>query len=137
MQVGCFDENATQFYSAEITVALEYLHNIGIIHRSVEVLLNVRMKSCDLFGSSHPPTHCIYRDLKPENILLDESMHIRITDFGTAKIIEEGGEGQSLSSIVGNISRVHLEYLFWRGREGRGRGIGVYDKVKRINGWDG
>ena len=34
-----------------------------------------------------------YRDLKPENILLDESMHIRITDFGTAKIIEEGDDG--------------------------------------------
>ena len=60
MQVGCFDENATQFYSAEITVALEYLHNIGIIHRSVELLLNVHMKSCDLVGSSHPPTHSLY-----------------------------------------------------------------------------
>ena len=32
----------------------------------------------------------VYRDLKPENILLDESMHIRITDFGTAKIIADG-----------------------------------------------
>jgi 3-phosphoinositide dependent protein kinase-1 len=43
-----------------------------------------------------PLTLCICRDLKPENILLDESMHIRITDFGTAKIIEEGGDGESL-----------------------------------------
>ena len=33
------------------------------------------------------------RDLKPENILLGEDMHIQITDFGTAKIIENG-EGQ-------------------------------------------
>ena len=61
-------------------------------------------------------------------------MHIRITDFGTAKIIEEGGEGESLSSIVGNISRVHLENLFFGG--GGGGGIGVYDEVRRINGWD-
>ena len=60
-----------------------------------------------------PPTHLLtvfYRDLKPENILLDESMHIRITDFGTAKIIEEGGDGESLSKQaakgggVGNLS---------------------------------
>lgn len=36
----------------------------------------------------------LYRDLKPENILLDENMHIQITDFGTAKIIE-GGNGMS------------------------------------------
>jgi 3-phosphoinositide dependent protein kinase-1 len=27
------------------------------------------------------------RDLKPENILLGEDMHIRITDFGTAKVL--------------------------------------------------
>ena len=32
-KVGSFDENATQFYSAEIILALEYLHGKGIIHR--------------------------------------------------------------------------------------------------------
>lgn len=32
----------------------------------------------------------VHRDLKPENILLGEDMHIQITDFGTAKIIENG-----------------------------------------------
>ena len=31
-----------------------------------------------------------YRDLKPENILLNKKMHIQITDFGTAKILEDG-----------------------------------------------
>ena len=30
------------------------------------------------------------RDLKPENILLNNEMHIQITDFGTAKILEDG-----------------------------------------------
>ncbi|KAJ0411301.1 hypothetical protein ATCC90586_005710 [Pythium insidiosum] len=47
----------TRFYIAEVVVALEYLHNSGVIHR----------------------------DLKPENILLSESGHIKVTDFGTAK----------------------------------------------------
>ena len=31
---------------------------------------------------------CCYRDMKPENILLGDEMHIQITDFGSAKIVE-------------------------------------------------
>lgn len=61
--MGSFDDNSTQFYSAEITLALEYLHDKGVIHR----------------------------DLKPENILLDEAGHIKITDFGTAKLVVGDG----------------------------------------------
>jgi 3-phosphoinositide dependent protein kinase-1 len=30
-----------------------------------------------------------FRDLKPENILLNEQMHILITDFGSAKIVQK------------------------------------------------
>jgi len=35
--------------------------------------------------------YCVHhycRDLKPENILLSDEMHIQITDFGSAKIVE-------------------------------------------------
>ncbi|KAJ3149883.1 3-phosphoinositide dependent protein kinase-1 [Geranomyces michiganensis] len=59
-KLGCFTEDAARFYVAEIIVAVEYLHSKGIVHR----------------------------DLKPENILLDENMHIKLTDFGTAKILD-------------------------------------------------
>lgn len=48
-----YSENATRFYAAEVLVALEYLHGIGIV----------------------------YRDLKPENILIGENGHIVLTDF--------------------------------------------------------
>lgn len=31
-----------------------------------------------------------HRDLKPSNLLLDERLHIKLVDFGTAKFINEG-----------------------------------------------
>ncbi|ETW47985.1 AGC/AKT protein kinase [Plasmodium falciparum MaliPS096_E11] len=52
-----FSEETAKFYSSEIILALEYLHDLNII----------------------------YRDLKPENVLLDELGHIRLTDFGLSK----------------------------------------------------
>lgn len=59
-QHECFSPECARYYTAEIVLALEYLHSKGIIHR----------------------------DLKPENILFDENWHILITDFGSAKIVE-------------------------------------------------
>ncbi|KAM6138899.1 LOW QUALITY PROTEIN: ribosomal protein S6 kinase alpha-2 [Phoenicopterus ruber ruber] len=52
-----FTEEDVKFYLAELALALDHLHGLGII----------------------------YRDLKPENILLDEEGHIKITDFGLSK----------------------------------------------------
>ena len=31
----------------------------------------------------------LFRDLKPENILLSEDMHIKLADFGTAKLLKK------------------------------------------------
>ncbi len=50
--------DVVKFYGAEIVLALEYLHSFKIVHR----------------------------DLKPENLLLDKRGHIRLVDFGFAKV---------------------------------------------------
>nr|AML77384.1 putative LOV domain-containing protein [Leucodon julaceus] len=48
-----FTEDAVRFFAAEVVIALEYLHCVGVV----------------------------YRDLKPENVLLREDGHIQLTDF--------------------------------------------------------
>ena len=53
-----FTETDVQFYLAELAMALDYIHSLGIV----------------------------YRDLKPENILLNEDGHISVTDFGLSKV---------------------------------------------------
>ena len=54
---------------------------------SCDAVINIITISCDAAS-------CGFRDLKPENILLSEDMHIQITDFGSAKIVDEVDEGQ-------------------------------------------
>ncbi|KAF9942659.1 hypothetical protein BGZ67_000473 [Mortierella alpina] len=60
-KAGRFTNDMTRFYAAEIVLAIEYLHSRDVI----------------------------YRDLKPENLLLDSAGHIKITDFGFAKRVED------------------------------------------------
>ncbi|KAJ3216283.1 camp-dependent protein kinase catalytic subunit [Dinochytrium kinnereticum] len=58
---GRFPNHVARFYAAEVVLAFENLHSSDII----------------------------YRDLKPENLLIDSQGHIKITDFGFAKVVPD------------------------------------------------
>lgn len=60
-QKGRFSNYGAAFYSLEIFKALEFIHANQILHR----------------------------DIKPENILLDKNFHIKVTDFGSAKLLDQ------------------------------------------------
>ncbi|WVF70948.1 hypothetical protein IAT40_005743 [Kwoniella sp. CBS 6097] len=83
---GSLDLNSARYYAAQLVDTIEFMHEKGVVHR----------------------------DLKPENILLDDDMRIKITDFGSAKLVnkeEEVLEDGKKRSFVGSADFVSPEVL--------------------------
>ena len=57
-----FPEKVVRFYSAQLVLALEYLHHVGVV----------------------------FRDLRPESVLLDRRGYVRLRSLGLCKRLEEG-----------------------------------------------
>uniref|UniRef100_A0A7S2ZJF6 non-specific serine/threonine protein kinase n=1 Tax=Rhodosorus marinus TaxID=101924 RepID=A0A7S2ZJF6_9RHOD len=53
-------EAETKFYAAEMIIAIDFIHNLGYIHR----------------------------DIKPDNLLFDKDGHLKLSDFGLCKSYE-------------------------------------------------
>ncbi|KAG6333363.1 hypothetical protein ID866_5728 [Astraeus odoratus] len=80
-RMGSLSLDCARYYTAQIIDALDYMHAKDVIHR----------------------------DLKPENLLLDGEYHIKITDFGTGKILEP--EQTRANSWVGTAQYISPELL--------------------------
>eukprot|EP00042_Codosiga_hollandica_P046918 m.501579 g.501579 ORF g.501579 m.501579 type:complete len:458 (+) comp57332_c0_seq1:242-1615(+) len=98
-----FSEDRTKFYVAEISLAIWYLHERGII----------------------------YRDLKLENLLLDRNGHVKITDFGLCK--EEITYGATTTTFCGTPEYLAPEVLedndYGRAVDWWGVGVVMYEMM--------
>jgi serine/threonine protein kinase len=54
----------------------------------------------------------VHRDVKSNNILLDSSFQAHVADFGLAKLFQDSGKSESMSSIAGSYGYIAPEYAY-------------------------
>ncbi|KDR20335.1 probable serine/threonine-protein kinase ndrB [Zootermopsis nevadensis] len=80
-------ESTARLYLAEIVLAVDHLHKIGVIHR----------------------------DLKPENILIDSEGHIAVTDYGLCKEFPPDAKIYHVDDVCGTSDYMAPEMIQHKG----------------------
>ena len=97
-EVVTLSEKRTRQIMRQLLEAVEYCHSMNIVHR----------------------------DLKPENILLDDTMNVKLSDFGFATILSEGDELTDLCGTPGYLAPEVLKVSMYEDAQGYGRAVDMW-----------
>ncbi|EFX65772.1 phosphorylase b kinase gamma catalytic chain, skeletal muscle/heart isoform-like isoform X2 [Daphnia pulex] len=96
--VVTLSEKKTKYIMKQLFEALQHVHRLNIAHR----------------------------DLKPENILLDDSLNVKLTDFGFARILNPGEKLYELVGTPGYLAPELLKSNMFEGLDGYGKEVDIW-----------
>src|SRR5262245_19646609 len=117
------EDQGTIFVAMELVEGETLQERIAVRPLPLHTALEIATEMADGLAAAHR-AHVIHRDLKPANVVIRPDGHVKILDFGLAKLSEEERSGSSESS------RPEAEAT----REGRLLGTPAYMSPEQVRG---